>query len=331
LGNRPRRGFTLVELLVVIAIIGILVALLLPAVQAAREAARRTQCANNSKQLGIGLHNYHDTFKIFPPAGMHQAANITAWNGYGSGNKQLGVPWAGLILPFIEQGNLFTKINYTVEWQNNANAIVWGTNVPGFICPSDPFAAVQFNDSNGNWARGNYGANLGIGNSAAWNIYRNQNSAQRGILGYQQSANMGGIVDGTSNTVLLWELRAGSVNTDPRGVWGIPRFGSSGVSGCDNWGDCYGINEGYTPHCCGDDIQGCTDNQPVGLGCWNGGDGQGGSKSQHPGGVHALLGDASTRFISQSLFFGNNGDTNSRGPGRQISTASGGETINGDF
>ena len=92
-----RRGFTLVELLVVIAIIGILVALLLPAIQAAREAARRTQCNNNLKQVGVALHNYHDTYKVLPPGGL-------------AGNPRLS--WNVLILPFIEQQALHALVNF---------------------------------------------------------------------------------------------------------------------------------------------------------------------------------------------------------------------------
>jgi hypothetical protein len=177
-------------------------------------------------------------------------------------------------------------------------------------------------------SRCNYGANLGTGNSAAWNIYRNQNAVYRGPLGFQQSGGINSMTDGTSNTVLLWELRAGPAASDVRGTWAVPRFGANCVSGCDNWGDCYGVNEGN--HDNGDDVEGCTNAPKIGMGGWPNGDGQGGPKSLHPGGVHALLGDASTRFVNQTISFGNNGDVNNIGPGRAISTASGGEPV-GDF
>ena len=101
-----RRGFTLVELLVVIAIIGILVALLLPAVQAAREAARRMSCGNNLKQLGLSLHNYHDTYKTLPPGG-------TSVHGRGLG--QWGMSWYAFILPFIEQQNMANTVRHDIR------------------------------------------------------------------------------------------------------------------------------------------------------------------------------------------------------------------------
>ena len=103
------RGFTLVELLVVIAIIGILVALLLPAIQAAREAARRTQCTNNLKQINLGLNNYHDTFRIFPPG---------AWNYANRGN---GLAWTVFILPFLEQQTVYEEFEFGRNSWNNFN------------------------------------------------------------------------------------------------------------------------------------------------------------------------------------------------------------------
>ena len=110
-----RRGFTLVELLVVIAIIGVLVSLLLPAVQQAREAARRMQCTNNMKQLGLALHNYHDTFKTFP--------RTPWWYNGGGGNQSTeffsGFSWRTMILPFIEQGALHDQINWSLPLTDN--------------------------------------------------------------------------------------------------------------------------------------------------------------------------------------------------------------------
>jgi prepilin-type N-terminal cleavage/methylation domain-containing protein len=325
-----RRGFTLVELLVVIAIIGILVALLLPAVQAAREAGRRSSCSNNSKQIGIGFHNYHDTYKIFPPAGLLRVANPPNFPTC-TGQTGLGLPWAAHILPFIEQQPLYNQIqgislSQNVDWQAGANQPVWSSSIPIYKCPSDGFNAVHYEESGARWARGNYGANLGKDFSAGGSggpgtmatIYKNQNGAQRGPLGWQQSGGLNAITDGTSNTVLIWELRSGTTITDVRGTWGIPRVGANAVSGCSPDGDCYGINSGNSGN---DDVHGCTDAWQIKMGCWSNGDGQGGPKSLHPGGVHGLLGDASTRFISQSI------DNNTL---KGISSASGGETV-GDF
>ncbi len=125
-----RRGFTLVELLVVIAIIGVLVALLLPAVQAAREAARRSQCSNNVKQIALALHNYHDTFNVFPPGNFYGAgangsapvapnANGCFWST--SGATRPGAPWTVLILPYIEQKPLHDSLNFNIEFNSYSN------------------------------------------------------------------------------------------------------------------------------------------------------------------------------------------------------------------
>ncbi|MGV2334987.1 MAG UNVERIFIED_CONTAM: DUF1559 domain-containing protein [Planctomycetaceae bacterium] len=110
------RGFTLIELLVVIAIIAILVALLLPAVQQAREAARRTQCKNNLKQLGLALHNYHDTHGRFPPTQI-----MTAYLGPNNTSPQpRNHTWVSLVLPFLEQANLYQSINFNLPMFNQA-------------------------------------------------------------------------------------------------------------------------------------------------------------------------------------------------------------------
>lgn len=134
-----RRGFTLVELLVVIAIIGILVALLLPAVQAAREAARRMSCGNNLKQLGLSLHNYHDTYKTFPPGGV---------SVHGTGLGHWGMSWYAFILPFIEQQNLSDQLHIGGAhpgWGDNGvsggtinGARFHGVRIVAFLCPSSP-------------------------------------------------------------------------------------------------------------------------------------------------------------------------------------------------
>ena len=130
--SKRSRGFTLIELLVVIAIIAILIALLLPAVQQAREAARRTQCKNNLKQLGLGFHNYHDTFRTFPkPAilGLNVAAGLEIVQG---------VSWGTLLLPFLDQAPLYNNYDTNLSPFDPANVAATETILNGFLCPSTP-------------------------------------------------------------------------------------------------------------------------------------------------------------------------------------------------
>ncbi|MEZ6087907.1 MAG: DUF1559 domain-containing protein [Pirellulaceae bacterium] len=124
--NPRTRGFTLVELLVVIAIIGILVGLLLPAVQAAREAARRTQCKNNCKQIGLALHNYHDSFQQFP----------SGWISY-QGDFEPGWGWAAAILPFAEQENVYDLIDSRIAIEDSIHDQARQTLISMYVCPSD--------------------------------------------------------------------------------------------------------------------------------------------------------------------------------------------------
>ncbi|HET6882441.1 MAG TPA: DUF1559 domain-containing protein, partial [Pirellulales bacterium] len=125
-----RKGFTLVELLVVIAIIGILIALLLPAVQAARESARRTQCNNNLKQFGVALHNYHDAFHRLP------ASDSGVWNASGS-LTNTDISDHARLLPYMEQANVYQFVNFNVKWNDPLNVVAAATRVGTFMCPSD--------------------------------------------------------------------------------------------------------------------------------------------------------------------------------------------------
>jgi len=139
--RRIRRAFTLVELLVVIAIIGILVGLLLPAVQAAREAARRMQCSNNCKQLGLALHNYHDTHRQFPINYSMSPAGFGGSGGNSGNGDSRQCSWMGMILPQIEQGNLYAQINWNlglkVAGAPSPNVVIAQTAIPAYRCPSD--------------------------------------------------------------------------------------------------------------------------------------------------------------------------------------------------
>lgn len=138
---RSRAAFTLVELLVVIAIIGILIALLLPAVQAAREAARRSQCTNNLKQIGLGLHNHHDVYNRLPPGG---ATYIQPWGQYVSTSEAgWGASWMVFILPYVEQQSMYSQLDFTVSspgWGHDpTNVVIVNKVIPPYRCPSSPF------------------------------------------------------------------------------------------------------------------------------------------------------------------------------------------------
>lgn len=205
-----RQGFTLVELLVVIAIIGILVALLLPAIQAAREAARRTQCVNNLKQLGVGLHNFHDTYKRLPAACYDQIFQQYGGNWY---------RWSYLaaLLPFVEQGPLFDEL--TVKdasgyasfyyWPDGNSAPACKKLIPTFICPSDSGAATALFAFNGNSAPGSYHCNRGD-QWLNWDWYEGRGPFCRGD---KKPVNLSLVVDGTSNTMAVSEVCIGVYNS----------------------------------------------------------------------------------------------------------------------
>lgn len=197
--SRSSRGFTLIELLVVIAIIAILIALLLPAVQQAREAARRTQCKNNLKQLALAAHNYADTHNSFP---LQAGASLY---GY-SAQAQL--------LPFYEQGNLHGQIDFTqpltigLAWNPQVNpviAAVAGTRIPVLMCPSDS-GNPMFTDGFGfAWAGGNYLVNGGSGANLNYCSGKNDGLFWRG-----SNTKFRDITDGTSNTAFMAETLFGN-------------------------------------------------------------------------------------------------------------------------
>ncbi len=193
LSRRPRRGagaFTLVELLVVIAIIGVLIALLLPAVQAAREAARRISCANNLRQMGIAVHNYHAALGSFPPGCIEPAFRKT-------GGRQFA--WSALLLPFLEQQALYDKIDFSQPCYAEANAEAAATVLSVYICPSSrrssPLVA--------GWGASDYGGLYGeaippIPTDGSW-------TAANGMMLYDRAITIAEVRDGTSNTLMVSE------------------------------------------------------------------------------------------------------------------------------
>jgi prepilin-type N-terminal cleavage/methylation domain-containing protein/prepilin-type processing-associated H-X9-DG protein len=222
--SRPSRAFTLIELLVVIAIIAVLIALLLPAVQAAREAARRAQCVNNLKQLGVALHNYHAAANTFPPGGCISAV------GQGNfGNGNLWGAWSAqtMLLPYLEQQQIFSALNFSVEtWNNGAGTAMNVTGIAArlntFLCPSSPLppssatlATVNgvtyalpgncyfFSTGSSVMWRGDAGAKDTSGQPAIPNGVFNVGGSGYGLRD---------ITDGSSNTVAAGEWRIGDFN-----------------------------------------------------------------------------------------------------------------------
>lgn len=195
--NQPGRGFTLIELLVVIAIIAILIALLLPAVQQAREAARRTQCKNNLKQLALAVHNYMDTNKYLPPsATVDLSVTVTGNNG------SWGVH--GRLLNFLEQDNLFNIVDLNVAW--DFQTPIDGLRIPLFQCPSE-IKADQPRDPGGGKVTlyaTNYGFNFGT-----WFVFDPATGrGGRGAFFPNASLTFADFLDGTSNTLLISEVKA---------------------------------------------------------------------------------------------------------------------------
>lgn len=191
-----RRAFTLIELLVVIAIIAILIALLLPAVQQAREAARRTQCRNNLKQIGLALHNYLDAHSVFPPS-YCVVPGVTS---------TVGGQWSVLarILPYMEQSNLQNLINWNVAYSTQLNVAT--TRVPSYLCPSEPNDVVRINTATG--VPRDYPANY-VMNFGTWKIYDPTNgSGSDGAFFPNSKMRPANFTDGMSNTLCASEAKA---------------------------------------------------------------------------------------------------------------------------
>ena len=304
---RGRTGFTLVELLVVIAIIGILVGLLLPAVQAAREAARRMQCSNNLKQIGLAMHNYHDTFKVFPPGCVD---SNPATNSPGDAdNNNNGIGWATFLLPFIEQSPLHDQISnetggFARSWQDkNADGSLGDAIdsakviIDAFVCPSDPMDGI--NTDRSSFGKSNYLAIAGR-SAVQMNSSGAPAGAKNGMFFENSKRRMRDVTDGTSNTMFVSERttqndRTGSGQCGGSdcpwagGLWIGPRnIGSPAgwhtslrlldVTNVGGESLTYGL--GRSTATWGHDW--------IAKGC-------------HPGGMQVTLGDGSVRFLTETI------------------------------
>ena len=300
------RGFTLVELLVVIAIIGVLIALLLPAVQAAREAARRTQCANNLKQYGLGIHNYHDTFKVIPPSGQNWAAP--------------NVGWQVRILPFTEQISLYEQINwkfnFVPQWPipkpNNVNSLAWTHQVPYSQCPDDTYESILWDR-----AQASYDGNLGSqrtpsadGNCNTWLTQDVNYEYQHGrwdhgnaLESYHISGPFGRLLfntgtfgtirDGTANTFFVGEI-LGECSSERDGWWyynSMSNAQSSTSVPLNTFTTCVDSQQEaqrrryFMPQC-------------FTKSNWNF---SWGFRSYHPAGANFLMGDGSVQFLNTEI------------------------------
>ncbi|QDT90660.1 DUF1559 domain-containing protein [Gimesia algae] len=309
--TRQSRGFTLIELLVVIAIIAILIALLLPAVQQAREAARRSTCKNNLKQISLAMHNYESAHRVFPYA--HRGAN--GWYPQACHQRDT---WFHRILPYVDQAPMYNAYeadcaNVSASTSNHVHNIsssqkFVSTPLPAFMCPSDVGPA--FAENTGVRWGGSYMGCIGWANNRS-------TGTDNGMFGYETRTKMRDITDGTSSTMMLSE-----------GVQrvAVPTGFSWGCPGCYWIGGAHGevtFTAYETPNTSAPDQNYlCKSTTDVNAPCvnntstrWNY------ARSMHVGGVHIGMADGAVRFVSENI---------DRGTFRALATISGDEVI-GDF
>ena len=322
--SSPRRGFTLVELLVVIAIIGILIALLLPAVQAAREAARRSQCTNNMKQVGLALHNYHDSTKSFPPTGVLHGETPTV------------VPhllpyhhtWLIGILPHMEQQPLYDKTDLNLPIWTGGPPVgspqpVVSTNVAELHCPSSTelelsqtrnIAYTNYAGSEGYhwWTSATFGTAWG-----GFPEFTKSSAEMSGLFTITKTRKIRDIKDGTSNTVIVSEVNStgykwGGFNTCGTGEPRLATAGEIVFRAAFVWTGVYGeccesgryMNpDGAGPSAAARWFPGGAPHpfSPSYLTAWGPNVEWPGASSVHPGGLNCLLGDGSVRFVSETI------------------------------
>ena len=288
-----RSGFTLVELLVVIAIIGVLVALLLPAVQAARESGRRMHCANNLKQLALAMHNYHDARKTFPPGAIWPGAS--PGNLYQSPRTTFNIH----LLPYLELGNVYDLIDFstpTILWYYGNNTRATACKTETWLCPSDGLGGDLFYAS---WhgpnylARGNY---LGMFNGLQLGDLLTKSRSKWAVFDANRSTKLKEIKDGTSKTLMFAESLTGP-DEDIRGtIWEDQPCGTQVYTELLP-------NSSLPDRCCPHPVW-CKNlpelNRPATYGDGSTTD-TCGARSMHPGGVNVALCDGSVHFVTNEV------------------------------
>jgi prepilin-type processing-associated H-X9-DG protein/prepilin-type N-terminal cleavage/methylation domain-containing protein len=285
-----RRGFSLLDLIVVIAIIAILIALLLPAVQATRAAARRAQCQNNLKQLGLAMHNYYDSFAVLPPG--HVSPPGDKLNRYMSAHT--------MILPFMEEAAAYDRTNFHLSPIHAANKTARAVSLKSYLCPADPAPPTEFGGTN-------YAFVAGSKPSIAWDGKDSKN--QPNGLFYQISkTRFQQVPDGLSNTMMAMEItrgqdqvfnaqRAYAVKAPPLPATLEPSAERGDKRAFDRGGSW--MVGGFLQTLITVTLPINTQDNDLSYGLLEGG--LSSSRSFHPGGVNVLFGDGSVRFVSNSI------------------------------